>query len=123
MPQELGNSQVAFSRFLFNLSSVVTKLGSAEVWGDEGSSVSSLRLYGYLLMKRAFEENPELLEDAARSRLEKDYKNPAMCAQIVSNHQMADGYAIDSAAFKLVVTPATINKIVAVATIEEIRSL
>jgi hypothetical protein len=109
MPPELGDTREAFSRFLFNLSSVITKLGSAVVWGDEGSSVSSLRLYGYLLMKRAFEENPELLDGETRSRLEKDSKNREMCGQIVSDAQMYEGHAIDRIAFKLIV-PATLTR-------------
>ena len=106
MPPKLGQDDRGYSKFLLNLSSIFTKLGSAGVWGSEGSSVAELRLYGYLLQKEARRASPDLLAEPLWNKLNKDYKDSTVCAHILSNQQMGYAEALDKEAYRLVVPMA-----------------
>jgi hypothetical protein len=106
MPAELGQDDGGYARFLINLSSIFTKLGSASVWGDENTSVADLRLYGYLLFREAQEKSPNLLPENNWSVLIENYKDPTFCAQILSFRQMDQAKTADDLAYRLVVPPA-----------------
>jgi hypothetical protein len=106
MPSELGTDDVAYSKFLFNLSAVFTNLGSASVWGSESSSVDDLRLYGYLLQKQARKVNPNLLTGSDWNQLAVDYKTSSKCAQILSREQLGQAKILDQRAYQLIVPMA-----------------
>lgn len=106
MPSELGTDNVAYSKFLFNLSAVFTKLGSASIWGSESSSVDDLRLYGYLLQKEARKVNPNLLEGSDWDKLAADYKNLTKCAQILSGEQLRQAIELDPQVYQIIVPMA-----------------
>lgn len=106
MPSEFGKDNVAYSKFLFNLSAVFTKLGSASIWGSESSSIDDLRLYGYLLQKEARNVNPNLLEGADWDKLAADYKNLKQCAQILSGDQLRQAKDLDPQVYQIIVPMA-----------------
>ena len=106
MPEELGQDDGGYAKFLINLSSIFTKLGSASVWGDETTSVADLRLYGYLLFREAQQKSPNLLPENNWRVLIQNYKDPTFCAQILSFRQMDLAKTADDLAYRLVVPPA-----------------
>lgn len=106
MPPELGQDDEAYSQFLFNLSAVFTKLGSASVWGSEYYSVDELRLYGYLLQKQARQVNPNLLAESDWNKLAVGYKDSSKCAQILSGDQLRQAKTLDQRAYQLIVPMA-----------------
>jgi hypothetical protein len=106
MPAELGKDDGGYAKFLINLSSIFTKLGSASVWGDEFTSVADLRLYGYLLFREAHQKSPNLLPENNWRVLIQNYKDPTFCAQILSFRQMDQAKTADDLAYQLVVPPA-----------------
>jgi len=106
MPAELGQDDGGYAKFLINLSSIFTKLGSASVWGDETTSVADLRLYGYLLFREAQQKSPNLLPENNWRVLIQNYKDPTFCAQILSFRQMDLAKTADDLAYRLVVPPA-----------------
>jgi hypothetical protein len=106
MPEELGQDDGGYAKFLINLSSIFTKLGSASVWGDETTSVADLRLYGYLLFREAQQKSPNLLPENNWRVLIQNYKDPTFCAQTLSLRQMDQAKTADDLAYRLVVPPA-----------------
>lgn len=106
MPEELGQDDGGYAKFLINLSSIFTKLGSASVWGDETTSVADLRLYGYLLFREAQQKSPNLLPEDNWRVLIRNCKDSNFCAQILSLQQMEQAKTADDLAYRLVLPPA-----------------
>jgi hypothetical protein len=85
----LGNNKMAFSRYLFVLSTTLLKMSSYKGYGSESVSVTSLRFYAHTLLAEAGRLAPDLPvrynNYGNLQEFEKEVRNVFACAELLSD--------------------------------------